>query len=197
MRLVLPKVMRVPVPTGLCGSPSPPPAGWFTSSLAVAHIRILSIIVFSCQASFRPLPLGLKYSFEQCLPWSHSQGFRSRASTEWTWSWRTSETAGGDKCRYLAVFFATLQGESALFPMPGINGTILRPQILVLSTEFVSSSKGAGFACWPCLDQERQRSAREAEELQTRLSQATAATWQHSLAYLGNLTCEMSTTFVR
>ena len=68
MRLVLPKVMRVPMPTGLCGSPSPPPAGWFTSSLAVAHIRILSIIVFSCQASFRPLPLGLKYSFEQCLP---------------------------------------------------------------------------------------------------------------------------------
>ena len=28
-------------------------------------------------------------------------------------------------------------------------------------------------------DQQQQRSAREADELQTRLTQATAATWQH------------------
>ena len=74
-----------------------PPAGWFKSSLAVAQsppghhryvatgstfgsIPILSIIVFSCevscQASFRPLPLGLfrLISFAPFSFWDRSTG---------------------------------------------------------------------------------------------------------------------------
>ena len=87
--------------------PPLPPARWLTSSLAVAQsprghrrhvatgskfgsIRILSIVVFSCQVpcqtSFRPLSLGLKSIELSSAFWSHMTGRR------WDTTWMPAFT---------------------------------------------------------------------------------------------------------